>query len=155
MSWPGVIPQGKRFEGLSCTLDFYATIAGAADMQGPKHLDGVDLIPYLRGEKVGSPHEYLFWLNNDPDDKPRRHLVAVRWKQWRLYRHRETDPWQLFDLLKDPQEKKNVAEKFPKVVENMSKKHAEWKTTHVPPPEIPKIKGNPLPPEGYGWVISG
>ncbi len=27
LSWPGVIPQGKRFEGLSCTLDFYATLA--------------------------------------------------------------------------------------------------------------------------------
>ena len=30
ISWPGVVPQGKRFDGFSCTLDFYATIASAA-----------------------------------------------------------------------------------------------------------------------------
>ena len=113
MSWPGIIPQGKRFEGMSCTFDFYATIAAAAGIPAPEHLDGVDLIPYLRGEKQGSPHEYLFWLNNEPGDAPRRHLVAARWKQWRLYRKYESDPWQLFDLGKDPREEKNVAAQFP------------------------------------------
>jgi len=93
MSWPGRIPLDKRFDELSCTLDFYPTIAAAAGLPAPKHLDGVDLIPYLNGEKQGVPHEYLFWLNNDPDDAARRHLVAVRWKQWRLYRYKENDPW--------------------------------------------------------------
>nr|MQY76667.1 sulfatase-like hydrolase/transferase [Spirochaeta sp.] len=98
MSWPGVIPQGKRFDGLSCSLDFYATIASAAGIAAPEHIQGVDVIPYLIGEKQGDPHEYLFWLNNDPNDPPNRHLVAVRWKQWRLYRKYEEDAWQLFDL---------------------------------------------------------
>ena len=157
MSWPGVIPQGKRFEGMSCTFDFYATIAAAAKIPAPKHLDGVDLIPYLRGEKKGNPHEYVFWLNNEPGDAPRRHLVAARWKQWRLYRKHESDPWQLFDLAKDPREENDVAGEFPEVVENVAKEYAEWKTTHVPPPEIPKTKfKNPGPaiPTGHGWVIS-
>ena len=154
MSWPGIIPQGKRFEGLSCTLDFFATIAAAAGIPAPEHLDGVDLVPYLRGEKEGSPHEYLYWLNNQSDDAPRRHLVAVRWKQWRLYRQREADPWQLFDLAKDPREEKNVADQFPKVVEDMARKHAEWKTTHVPPPKFEKLSVKSGTPTGHGWVIS-
>lgn len=154
MSWPGVIPEGQRFAGLSCTLDFYATIAAAAGAETPKHLDGVDLLPYLRGQKGGSPHEYLYWLNNQPDDAPRRHLVAVRWEQWRLYRHREKDPWQLFDIVKDPREQQNVAKRFPEVVKHLAAKHAQWKKGHVPAPTIEKVDAKGNPPTGHGWVIS-
>ena len=125
MSWPGMIPEGKRFDGLACTLDFYATIAGGAGIPAPGHLDGVNLVPYLRGEKRESPHEFLFWLNNQPDDAPRRHLVAVRWKQWRLYRQRETDLWQLSDIVTEPREENDVADRYPEVVERMAGKHAE------------------------------
>lgn len=154
ISWPGVVPQGKRFAGLSCTLDFYATLAAVAGVDAPKHLDGVNLVPYLRGEKQGNPHEFLFWLNNEPDDAPRRHLVAVRWKQWRLYRQHETDPWQLFDIAKDPGEHKDVAKKFPEVVERMAAEHAEWKKSHAPAPKIVKVEAKSNPPTGHGWVIS-
>lgn len=154
ISWPGSLPEGKRFDGMTCTLDFYTTIAAAASLSSPEHLDGVNLLPYLRGEKEGSPHEFLFWLNNQKDDAPRRHLVAVRWKQWRLYRQHETDTWQLFDIVKDPREEKDVAKKFPKVVERMASEHAEWKKSHMPPPKIVKVDAKSNPPTGHGWVIS-
>ena len=157
ISWPGVVPQGKRFSGLTCTFDFFTTIAAAAKIPAPKHLDGVDLIPFLRGEKQGDPHEYVFWLNNDPNDSKHRHLVAARWKHWRLYRKNESDPWQLFDLVKDPREEKDVAEKFPEVVSKVDKKYNQWKSTHVAPPKPAKsMEKNPgkIIPTGYGWVIS-
>lgn len=157
ISWPGVVPQDKRFGGLSCTFDFFTTIAAAAKIPAPKHVDGVDLVPYLRGEKKGDPHEYVFWLNNDPNDSKHRHLVAARWKQWRLYRKKESDPWQLFDLVKDPREEKNVAKKFPNVVSKVDKQYTQWKATHVAPPKSTKSKDrNPIKiiPTGHGWVIS-
>jgi len=154
MSWPGVIPQGKRFDGLSCTLDFFATIAAAAGVPAPGHLDGVDLVPHLRGKQPGSPHECIFWLNNDPEDSKHRHLVAVRWKQWRLYRKNDREPWQLFDLVKDPREEKNVAGRFPEIVKNMATKHAKWRTTHVPPPKAVTAKARNPVPTGHGWFMS-
>ncbi len=154
MSWPGIIPQGKRFGGVSCTFDFYATIAAAAGIPTPKHLDGVDLVPYLRGEKPDSPHEYVFFLNNDPNDSKHRHFVAVRWKQWRLYRKKDDDPWQLFDLVKDPREEEDVAARFPGIVENLATQYARWKSTHVPPPEAVAIKAKNPVRTGHGWFIS-
>jgi len=157
ISWPGVVPQGKRFDGISCTLDFYATMASAAKVPPPEHIDGVDLMPFLRGEKKGDVHEYLFWLNNDPTDAGRRHLVAVRSKNWRLYRQKETESWQLFDLVKDPREEKNVADQFPEIVEQLAQKHAQWKSTLAPLlKKSEKTYKNPGPvvPTGYGWVFS-
>jgi len=153
ISWPGVVPFGKRFNGLSCTLDFYATIAAVAGISPPAHLDGVNLIPYIRGEHDGDPHEYIFWLNNDPDDAKGRHLVAVRWKHWRLYRKYDKDPWQLFDLNKDPREEKNVADRFPEIVDRMARKYKQWKTTHVKPPKPRKVKPKNPVSTGYGWFF--
>jgi arylsulfatase A-like enzyme len=155
MSWPGSIPQGKREDRLTCSLDFYATIAAAIGETAPGHLDGVDLIPYVTGKKKGAPHEYLYWLNNEPGDAPRRWLIAARWKDWRLYKYKETDDWQLFDLAKDPREETDVAGNYPEVVGNMAKQHAKWKTTLVPLVEIPELgRSTPIIPTGHGWVIS-
>lgn len=57
-------------------------------------------------------------------------IIAVRWKNWRLYRHVETDAWQLFDLDKDPKEKQDVANRFSEVVsgspENTLNRKARW-----------------------------
>jgi arylsulfatase A-like enzyme len=157
ISWPGVVPQGERFDGLCCTLDFYATIASAAGAAPPEHIDGIDLMPYLLGEKTSDVHKHLFWLNNDPTDAPRRHLVAVRSENWRLYRYEETDPWQLFDLEKDPCEEENVANQFPEIVEQLADKHEEWKSTLAPlmePSEERYVNPGPAIPHGYGWVIT-
>jgi arylsulfatase A-like enzyme len=155
LSWPGTVPKGKRYEGLSCTLDFFATIAATIGKPAPRHLDGVDLLPYLKGDKKGDAHECLFWLNSEPGDAVRRHLIAVRWRDWRLYRKYETDRWQLFDLVEDPREEKDVAAEHPDVVESMSKRHAEWSKTLVPVRKIPTLpRMEPIIPTGHGWVMS-
>jgi len=154
ISWPGTVSKGRRYGGLCCTLDFYATIAAAIGKPAPKHLDGVDLLPYLKGQREGDAHEYLFWLNNQPDDAERRHLMAVRWRNWRLYRKYKTDTWQLFDLVTDPREERDVAAKHPDVVERLSRRHAEWASTLAPLGKIPKLPKLPPPAARNGWIIS-
>ena len=159
ISWPGTIPQGTQFDGMACTFDFYPTMLAAANLPVPEHVDGIDLMPYLTGAKQGDVHETIYWLNNEPTDPKHRFLVAVRWKNWRLYRHVETDAWQLFDLEKDPKEKRNVAGRFPEVVEQLARKHEAWKRTLVPRwteeqlTHTYKVSG-PVTPQGYGWVMS-
>ncbi|MHC4736974.1 MAG: sulfatase family protein [Planctomycetota bacterium] len=78
VSWPAGIPSGKTYEGLMCTMDFYATAAAVAGKPLPKRCEGKNLLPYLRGEKTGDVHEELFWHNMDPQDAPRRNLRAMR-----------------------------------------------------------------------------
>ena len=154
-SMPGVIPKGKDYHGLIANFDFYSTIASVAGQPIPKHCDGVNLIPYLNGKQKGEPHEYLFWLNNEPGDAVRRHLIAVRWKDWRLYKKYDKDPWQLFDLKADPSEEQDVAAKHPEVVKQLSSKHAAWVKTLAPLGKTPAIKKPAVrTPKGHGWAFA-
>jgi len=154
-SMPGVLPGGKKYDGLLANFDFYSTIASLTTKTIPRHCDGVDLLPYLKDERSGDAHEYLFWLNNQPNDAVRRHLVAVRWQDWRLYKKYEKDPWQLFDLSSDPREQHNLAAKHPDIVKQLASKHTAWSKTLAPPREIPKIRADgPIIPSGHGWAIA-
>lgn len=154
-SMPGVIPQGEKYNGLMANFDFYSTITSLTTKTIPEHCDGVDLIPFLRGMQNNDAHEYLFWLNNEPGDAVRRHLIAVRWKDWRLYKKYEKDTWQLFDLEKDPKEEHNVAAEHPEIVNQMAEKHTAWSKTLVPLGEIPKISvKEPVIPDGHGWAFA-
>lgn len=57
------IEGGGRFNGLTSTFDVFPTIMTAAGIteSGGKALDGVDLLPFMKGEETGSPHEDLYW----------------------------------------------------------------------------------------------
>jgi len=154
-SMPGVLPGGKKYGGLLANFDFYSTIASLTTKTIPRHCDGVNLLPYLKDERSGDAHEYLFWLNNQPNDAVRRHLVAVRWQDWRLYKKYEKDRWQLFDLGSDPREQHNLAAKHPDIVKQLASKHTAWSKTLAPPREIPKIRADgPIIPSGHGWAIA-
>jgi len=154
-SMPGVLPEGRQYDGLVANFDFYSTIASLTTQTIPTHCDGADLVPYLRGERGDDPHEYLFWLNNQPDDAKRRHLIAVRWRDWRLYKKYEEDAWQLFDLKADPREERDVAPEHPKIVEQLAAQHAAWKQTLAPLGNVPKIRARePIIPGGHGWAFA-
>ena len=154
-SMPGVIPTGKDYRRLIANFDFYSTIASLTTGTIPGHCDGVDLIPYLNGQREGEPHEHLFWLNNEPGDAVRRHLIAVRWQDWRLYKKDDKDPWQLFDLKTDPREEEDVAGKHPDIVRQLAERHAAWARTLEPLGSIPKIQQRePGIPSGHGWALA-
>ena len=151
-SMPGVVREGNDYHKQIANFDFYSTIASVAGLPIPKHCDGVDLIPYINGKKKEEPHEYLFWLNNEPGDAERRHMIAVRWNKWRLYKKYAKDSWQLFDLEADSEEEKNIAENHPDIVDRLSAKHAAWAKTLAPLSKIPKLaKSDDSIGTGHGW----
>ena len=154
---PSVLPEGRQYDGLIANFDFYSTITALACKTIPEHCDGVNLVSYFKGERTIPAHEYLFWLNNQPDDAVRRHLIAVRWKDWRLYKKYAKDPWQLFDLRSDPKEELDLASKHPNIVKQMAAKHTAWSKTLAPLGVVPEIKstsGGPKIPPGHGWATA-
>ncbi|MEN8966041.1 MAG: sulfatase-like hydrolase/transferase [Polaribacter sp.] len=63
ISWPKMVNGNQKFEGLSSSLDIFTTSLSATKINKPKilQLDGKNLLPYVKGEKKGNPHETLFW----------------------------------------------------------------------------------------------
>ncbi|MEM9366127.1 MAG: sulfatase-like hydrolase/transferase [Planctomycetota bacterium] len=154
-SMPGTLPLGKQHDGLIANFDFYSTIAQLTTKSIPTHCDGTDLLPYLKGERSEDAHEHLFWLNNQPDDAVRRHLIAVRWRDWRLYRKYEKDPWQLFDLKADAREEHDLSAKHPDITQQLASQHAAWVETLEPLASIPKLSASsPVVPSGHGWALA-
>jgi arylsulfatase A-like enzyme len=96
MQWKGVIPAGQTYEKPVSSLDILATIASQTDVKinPDKPLDGVNLVPYLTGEKKGEPHDYLFWR------KWEQNGMAIRHRKTKVVadRNQEENPPELYDL---------------------------------------------------------
>jgi arylsulfatase len=78
--WPGhVIPNTTSYAMFSI-MDFLPTFASILNAKPPadRPIDGVDQTPVLLGKsEMGSRESLLSFVGPD--------LVAVRWKQWRIY----------------------------------------------------------------------
>lgn len=62
VSWPGQVKPGV-FSEPAIQLDLTATALAAAGIKASADwkLEGVDLLPFLRGENTGAPHDALYW----------------------------------------------------------------------------------------------
>ena len=108
--WPAQINAGTSMDAPIHHNDIYSTIAAAAGVQVPqdRKIDGVDLLPYIRNEVEGEPHQTLFWREG--------HQQAVLHKGWKLISAEQSNlpqpapraKW-LFNLALDPTEQNNLA----------------------------------------------
>lgn len=67
MSWPAVLKSERNETAIVSSMDIFTTTVELAGGEIPKDrvIDGVNLIPYLTGEKSGQPHEMLFFRRKD------------------------------------------------------------------------------------------
>lgn len=62
LRWPGVLPAGRTYDQPIISLDILPTAAAAGGRSvSGNAVDGVDLLPFLRGSRQGPPHAALFW----------------------------------------------------------------------------------------------
>jgi arylsulfatase A-like enzyme len=121
MRWPGQLRPGSVYEAPVSTLDLLPTFIHAAgkDPSAIENLDGTSLLPYLRGEQTGRPHQTLFWK--------RGVRAAIRDGDWKLVRHADR-PAELFDLRHDVGEQDDLAGKHPRIVRTLFEKLFAWET---------------------------
>ena len=155
VSWPGTLPEGETFAGLSSSLDLFPTALAAAGIEAPtdREIDGVNLLPYLKGEDSGDPHDFLCWQQRqwvrpnqrDPGVNMRTlHQFAIRSGNWKAIRNDQplieefegdSPPrrsWELYDLSRDPGELQDVATEFPEVTERLAAQFEEWQSEMHP-----------------------
>jgi len=92
--WPGVIKPGTVINDICAHEDMLPTLLAAAgdttvkddllkgkqvgDMNYKVHLDGYDLMPFLKGEEEVSPRkEFLYWTDDG-------NVAALRYNNWKI-----------------------------------------------------------------------
>lgn len=147
MYWKGTIPGGQVYSKPVITLDVAATANALAGLPDDDMLDGVNLVPYLTGEKEGSPHEALYW----------RWLgqSVIREGNWKYLR--SDDREYLFDLSVDAGETHNLIEKEPEMADRLHAKLATW-TESLSPPGIWAMKSEGMSRAAgqyFDWYLDG
>jgi arylsulfatase A-like enzyme len=63
LKWPAAVPAGTTVSAPVAQIDIFPTAAAAAGAPLPpdRKIDGVNLIPFVRGDTAGPPHASLFW----------------------------------------------------------------------------------------------
>ncbi|MCX7013311.1 MAG: sulfatase [Candidatus Sumerlaeota bacterium] len=134
--YPEKLKGGVVYDKPVISLDIAPTSVAEAGGELPKDrpIDGVDLIPYLRGEKQGVPHEELYWRKG-PD-------ASVRKGDMKLVRQGGAGKYQfyLYDLGKDRDEKQDLAAEKPDVVKQLTADLANWEKDMKPPLWSPQAK---------------
>ncbi|MEM6551124.1 MAG: sulfatase-like hydrolase/transferase [Planctomycetota bacterium] len=111
--WPAGLKGGQVYERPVSTMDLYPTFAAAAGVPIPEttELDGVNLLPYLRGEVEGDPHDVLYWSI--------RNRGAVRKGDWKLLVERKPT---LYNLSEDIGETTDLSDQHPELAKELMQK---------------------------------
>ena len=152
--WPARISAGTSMEDPIHHNDIFTTIATAAGAQLPqdRKIDGVDLLPYIRKETSGAPHETLFWREGHQQTVLHQGWKLIRAEQPHLPQPAPMARW-LFNLAVDPTEQNNLAaqnsEKLAELEALLAAHNAEqveplWPTVFNSPQLIDKTTNEPM-----------
>lgn len=124
VTWASEIKGGRTFDGLSFSLDIFATALDVAKSNNTKDisLDGVSLIPFLNGEKQGHPHQKLFWRK----DK----MAAVRMGEYKLIKV-ENLPSVMYKLSDDLGETVNLSYNDQEHFQQLDSALKNWETKTI------------------------
>jgi len=126
LSWPARIESGQRYDGLTSSLDIFATSIAAAGLEKApaKAVDGVDLVPHLTGMESAAPHKTLYWRKEK--------MAAVRQGSYKLIRL-EGYGYRLYKLDDDPGESQNLSESQPEKLQELISSLELWEQELMDP----------------------
>ncbi|KPK85300.1 MAG: hypothetical protein AMS27_07655 [Bacteroides sp. SM23_62_1] len=127
MKWKGTLTPGGQYHEPVTLMDIFTTTFSSCNIPPPQNipLDGVDLVPYIYGQRTQLPHEYLFWRTD--------FNKTVRNGKWKLVVNSRDDFLELYDLEADKQEKCDLKDEYPEIVTHLLTKLADWETGIKPP----------------------
>ena len=122
ISWPSQLPKGMKYDKPISSLDLYNTCMNAAGLVANKNqqLDGVNLLPYLKGSNLNSPHEALYWRVASGEE------YAVRKGDYKLIKSAYKNKTMLFNLNKDQMEINDISEEEPEIFNELQTLYEKW-----------------------------
>jgi len=139
--WPGKIQAGSSSALQTTQWDLVPTVADGGGRPNTEHMDGISILPTLRGEpEKQEGRDYLYFEFYEGGKQQ-----SVRKGDWKAYRKGGWDaPVELYDLSKDIGEEKDLAAKHPEIVQSMKaimkKEHSAHPVWNLEPVKAKKGK---------------
>ena len=138
VSWLGHLKPGVYTQP-AIQLDLHATALALAGVEARPEwkLEGVNLLPYLQGEKSGAPHDALYWRFGQQ--------MAIRAGDFKLVRYdgnadtltgernQPVSSVKLYNLATDIGEMKDLAADMPDRVKELQAKWDAWDADNIKP----------------------
>jgi arylsulfatase A-like enzyme len=126
LRWPGHMEAGRKVDRVAAHIDVFPTLLELCGVKAPSAglpVDGVSLAPLLSataGERAWPPRLIFSHADHQPDPlKP--FPGSVRDQRWKMVNGAE-----LYDLVADPAEAKNVAAENPAELQRLDRAYREW-----------------------------
>ena len=121
IQWKGKIQPGAVTEHVAAFWDILPTFAELAGAKTPDNLDGISLVPTLLGDPdYQKSHEYLYWEFHEMGGKR-----AVRFGDFKAVQNdmnkKPRGKIEIYNIVEDPKELNNLAEKRPDLVQKARK----------------------------------
>jgi arylsulfatase A-like enzyme len=143
VNWPGIVKPGSMSETPVIGVDLFPTFCEMSGAEIPDHhpLDGISLVPLLKGESSGDPERALFWHfpaylqsypmgghfeQQDPLFRSRPCSV-IRKGDWKLLEFFEKGDFELYHLGEDPGETTNRVAEQPEIAAALRAELAAWR----------------------------
>lgn len=116
--WPGKIKPGSESNHIAAFWDILPTLCEITGMDMPDKTDGISMLPAWTGAGTQQQHQYMYWEFYEQGGRQ-----AVRMGNWKGIRQNVKEnpngPVELYNLMIDPGEEKNLAIERPDVVNEL------------------------------------
>ncbi len=146
MKWKGHIPEGMVYKNPVSSMDIFMTSVKAAECPLPEDriYDGVNLIPFLTGEKQGRPHDVFYWKAD--------HIEAMRKGDWKFLLSTR-DKWiEMYNMAEDKFEHYDLTDVHPDTLEVLRREFDMWKK-ELKPPLWPRLMDHKFVIDGKEYLF--
>jgi arylsulfatase A-like enzyme len=123
--WPGHLEPGTTVRQIAAHIDLLPTIMELCGVPMPKTLplDGVSLVPLLKGQRIDWPDRMIF-THQSRRGEATLAPGAARTQRYRLVTYGKR--YELYDMVADPGQKKDMASQRPQIVEKLGAAYEAW-----------------------------
>jgi arylsulfatase A-like enzyme len=125
VKWPNETTPGSTKTVPVSSIDYFPTLCDACGIKSDAKVDGISLVPALKGGKI--ERDSLYWHYPHYANQGSKPGGAIRSGNFKLIEFYENDRRELFDVVADVGENKNLAAEKPDVVKQLADKLVAWR----------------------------